>query len=407
MNETIAYALQNSPFYQKHLGGYQKEKLTSLEDVALLPFTSPQDLREKSLQMLCVSQSEIARIVTLDSSGTTGQPKRIFFTKDDQELTRDFFLQGMNLLTFSGERVLIMLPCQRPGSIGDLLYTALERLGTVPIKHGLVESLAETLTQISATGAEVLVGVPKEILAVAKYYQFQGEKPPVKLKRILLSTDYVSSAVVKELKRIWDCEVYRYYGMTEMGLGGGIECQNHVGYHLYQGDFFFEIVDPLTGKVLPTGQWGEVVFTTLTRKGMPLIRYRTGDISRFLPGTCPCGSVLVRLDNIRGRKKGVIILDRECSFSRADLEDILLSIPAVIDFSAEVFSQGEGNVLKLQIDTWDTGIEIAALQAVLKKNNALRQGQEKGKLKIYIQLRKVSANYRPAKGKGIIKKVGS
>lgn len=94
--------------------------------------------------------------------------------------------------------------------------------------------------------------------------------------------------------------------MTEMGLGGAVSCQNLIGYHFRENDLFIEIVSPETGMPISEGQYGEIVFTTLTRKGMPLIRYRTGDISRWLPGVCPCGSVLKRMDKVLSRhvKKG-------------------------------------------------------------------------------------------------------
>ncbi len=98
--------------------------------------------------------------------------------------------------------------------------------------------------------------------------------------------------------------MFNHYGMTEMGLGGGVDCRALTGYHLREADLYFEIVDPVDGRPLPDGEPGEVVFTTLTRRGMPLIRYRTGDLARFLPGSCPCGTVLRRLDHVQGRLAG-------------------------------------------------------------------------------------------------------
>lgn len=403
LRQTIDYVSRNSTFYQKHLQGYSGQGLTQLKDLGKLPFTYPQDLRNKSLKMLCVSQSEIERVVTLDSSGTTGDPKRLYFTADDQELTIDFFMQGMSLLTSPGERVLILLPCERPGGIGDLLYKALVRLGAVPIKHGIVKSLPDTLEKLSETRADVLVGIPIQVLSLAKYWKSKGAKPPLNVKRMLLSTDYVSQAIIQEVKKNWGCEVFRYYGMTEMGLGGGIECRRHQGYHLYMGDFLFEIVDPFTGEVLPPGQYGEVVFTTLTRRGMPLIRYRTGDISRFLPEKCPCGSILPRMDNIKARKTGMVRLTENSFITIADLDEILLAIPGVIDFTAVVFDIPGNPSLEIELITLEEPIDMSLVINELCKLEPIRRGYLKEELKLQLKVAYYSEKTPPLTGKRTIK----
>ncbi|NLT96488.1 MAG: phenylacetate--CoA ligase [Clostridia bacterium] len=385
IRQTIDYVCQNSTFYRKRLEGYSGQSLNRLDDLAKLPFTYPQDLRSNALQMLCVSQSDIERVVTLDSSGTTGEPKRLYFTADDQGLTVDFFMQGMSLLTSPGERVLILLPCERPGGIGDLLFKALVRLGAEPIKHGPVTGLSDALQKLSETRASVLVGIPIQVLALAKYWQLKESTIPLNLKRMVLSTDYVSQAVIQEIKRIWGSEVFRYYGMTEMGLGGGIECRHHQGYHLYMGDFVFEIVDPLTGDVLPPGQYGEVVFTTLTRRGMPLVRYRTGDISRFLPGNCPCGSVLPRLDNIKARKTGMVKLTEDSFITIAQLDEILLAVPGVIDFTAVVSNLPGKPTLEIELIMLDRNIDQWQVINELCQTEPIGRAYLKGALKLNLK----------------------
>ena len=119
------------------------------------------------------------------------------------------------------------------------------------------------------------------------------------------------AAIVKGLQEIWDCAVYNHYGTTEMGLGGGVECAARRGYHLREADLYFEIIDPLTGGILEDERrYGEIVVTTLTRHGMPLIRYRTGDRSRFIPGNCLCGTLLNTLEKVSGRFGGLIHLGK-------------------------------------------------------------------------------------------------
>ena len=182
-----------------------------------------------------------------DTSGTAGEPKRSYFTKEDQELTIDFFKAGMSTFTSPGDRVLILLPCERPGSVGDLLAIALEKLGALPFKHGIIRNIGEIIQKLADTKANVAVGIPIQMLALAKFYEISACRTPILLKRILLSTDYLSHAINNELQRILKCEVFDHYGMTEMGLGGGVECCTDNGYHLREADLYFEIIDPLTG----------------------------------------------------------------------------------------------------------------------------------------------------------------
>lgn len=335
LRDTIRRAYHSSPFFRKRMKGIADAPLAGLDDLRRFPFTTAEDVRDQGLQFLCVSQNEIGRVVTLDSSGTTGRPKRIYFTPADQELTIDFFHHGMSTLVGPGDRVLILLPGERIGSVGDLLATALRRLGAHPIMHGVVHDLSQTVEIMVQEGVDSLVGIPVQVLALARHAEHIAGKK-MRLKSALLSTDYVPRAVVREIGRLWDCDVFEHYGMTEMDLGGGVDCAAHSGYHLREVDLYFEIIDPITGWVLPEGEEGEVVVTTLTRQGMPLIRYRTGDISRFMPEPCPCGTMLYRMERVAGRKNSRVVLRSDQSFTLADLDEALFPVEKVIDFAAAV-----------------------------------------------------------------------
>lgn len=301
LNETLALCRARGPFYRQKMAGLPN-RLTSLADVAALPFTLADDVRERPLALLCVSQSEIERVVTLEPPGDPGPPKRLYFTAADLELTCDFFQVGMSTFTTPGDRVLILLPGERPGSVGDLLAQGLARLGAEGIRHGLISDMARTVAVLYGERPLGIVGVPGKVLALTAASR-QQSGPPLRLKSVLLSADYVPPATVRAVEAAWGCTVYNHYGMTEMGLGGGVECAARMGYHLREADLYFEIVEPATGEPLPDGEYGEIVFSTLTRRGMPLLRYRTGDMSRFLPGTCGCGTVLRRLETLGSGSK--------------------------------------------------------------------------------------------------------
>lgn len=331
IRETVGLARKKSPFYRRLLAGTRLPQRP--EDLADLPFTCPDDVRKEGLRFICVPQGEIARVVTLDTSGTSGPPKRIYFTKSDQELTVEFFRHGMSVFTRPGQRVLILLPCHREGCVGDLLHTALLRLGANPVKHGVIQSLPETLEAIGAGRIDALVGIPAQVNALARYAAWAGRE--VKLANALLTTDHVPEAVAANVAARFGCEVFGHYGMTEMGLGGGVECSAHAGYHAFAADIYFEVVDPVSLRPVPDGEYGEVVITTLRRRGMPLIRYRTGDVSRILPGACPCGSSLLRLERLT-RRLGTGVRLHADELHLCDLDETLFSLPGLLDFTAAV-----------------------------------------------------------------------
>jgi phenylacetate-CoA ligase len=330
INETLALVRSKSPFYQKHLGG-MRDAITSLDEFSQFPFTTPADIQRNPLPFVCVSQDEIQRVKTMQSSGTTGEPKRIYFTADDQELTIDFFCVGMSTLTKPGERVLILLPGETPGSVGDLLRLGLIRLGAEPIPYGAVRDPVNVLETIHTRQADCLVGSPTQVLGLARRWQPAMHKP----HSVLLSTDYVPAAIVKILKQVWGCEVYNHYGTTEMGLGGGVECEVHRGYHLREADLYFEVINPETGEPIQDGENGEVVFTTLTRRGMPLIRYRMDDKSRFIPGDCPCGTKLKVMEKVSGRFSGFVSVGDDV-LRLPDFDEALFPIPGLLNFSVTV-----------------------------------------------------------------------
>jgi phenylacetate-CoA ligase len=335
MMETIRFVIANSSFYRTRLRQYSAQDIATLGQLADLPFTSAEDLRFHSSEFLCVPQSHISRVVTLETSGTVGPAKRIWFTPDDQALTVDFFCAGMSTFVEAGDKVLILLPGERPGSVGDLLAQALKTMKIEAIRHGTVYRLEDTLRIMCDNRIQSVVGTPVQVLALARY-SVVSEYYPLKLKSVLLSTDHAAKSLIHEIEKLWRCQVFDHYGMTEMGLGGGVECSAHDGFHLREADLYFEIIDPNTGAILPEGCEGELVFSTLNRHGMPLIRYRTGDITRFLPGKCGCGSVMKRLGKIIGRVGESVLLAHDAEVRMSMLDEVMFAIPGIIDFSVEL-----------------------------------------------------------------------
>jgi len=331
LNWVIQYSKKHSRFYHERLAS-SPESITSPAELSVFPFTSADDLRADPTRFVCVPQDGVQRIVTLPTSGTNGESKRVFFSAADQELTVDFFKVGMSTLARPGDRVLILLPGVRPGSVGDLLKIGLERLGCTAAIYGPVDDEEKVLQLIRDMDVNVLVGAPVHLHRLARWDEAYKILPKDQIRSVLASTDTLANTIRANLQSIWGCKVFDHWGMTETGLGGGVECEAHQGFHLRAADLFVEIIDPETSQVLPRGELGEVVITTLTHSAMPLIRYRTGDLSRMIPDVCECGSFILRLDCITNRVGAGVQLGSGL-LTQAMLDNALFQIKEMFDFS--------------------------------------------------------------------------
>lgn len=338
IQEIFSLAKGKSPFYRKIYRGIALPEHWA--DFRRLPAIGSEAVKRDGGKMLCVSQREIARAVTLDTSGTTDKPKRLFFTEEEQELTVDFFAHGMRELAEPKEVVAVCLPYRTPGCVGDLLIRGLERQGIAGVGIGIIQSLKEAAEKMTEFGTQVAVGIPVQILGIMEYAAAREISLP--LRRILTSTDTLPRAVRQRLEQ-FGLEVYDHFGMTECGLGAAIECGLHCGMHIRENDLFMEILDA-DGNQVEDGVLGELAVTTLTRRGMPLIRYRTGDIARILPGVCGCGSILRRLE-----PAGRLLEIRFQGRTIRELDEYFFSFPKIVDYQIEEHA-GRWNVQVYFVD---------------------------------------------------------
>lgn len=361
LRSLITYARSRSRFYRETLTGLPLP--ASLQDFHSYPFTDAQILRDMGGKLLCVSQGDISRVVTLQTSGTSQMPKRVFFTPSDQEQTIDFFHHGMAELTEAGQTAVILLPCRTKGSVGSLLAEGLRRLGVHPVEYGIIRDLQDCAQTIQKVQASCAIGIPVQLSTLAAFCEAGSLTLP--LKNVLLSTDYLSSSLRNRIERSLNCRVYNHFGMTESGLGGALECSAHGGMHLRENDLLAEIIDPITRQPLPDGTFGELVITTLTRTGMPLIRYRTGDIARILPEYCACGSFLRQLEH-RGRPDTQLL---------TILDEILFTLPRVIDYQCLYRNSDSSLEIILKYLEGTPEPDIAAARTLLQNCSAI-QGQK-------------------------------
>ena len=325
-------------------------------------FTTAADIAAHGHDYVKVDSQAVQRIVTQRTSGSTGEAKRIYNTAGDLQNTVDFFAWGMGPFCEKGERTAVLLGNDAPDGLGQLVARALEALGTLPTLIGVpkdYESAAGLLREIQPA---MLVGLPVQVRRLALM------APELRPQSVLLSGDYVSESVKGTLRRLWGCTVYTHYGLTETGLAFAVQCPELTCHHIRPEEFLVEIIDPETGETLPEGSYGEVVFTTLRREAMPLRRYRTGDISRLLPGECPCGRKGQRLDRILGRRE-----ELRKPVSMYALDELLLSEDSIFDYRAKL----TGDTLTVTVDGKRKGIRRAKLmlpEAFPELNIAVEQG---------------------------------
>ena len=311
---------------RKHGGFYKElpERLLSLGELNLLPFTTEEDLARNAGGLLLCSQAQIQRVLSDATSGTTGAAKRVFYTEADLENTVQLYMAGLGELVFPGGATLICFPFSGPFGLGELIAEAVARLGARPIKAGPTLSYGEYAEILERERPDAFVGMPAQLLGVLR---FCG---PGSLRRALVSGDACPESVTRGCEAILGTELFPHYGSREMGMAGAICCQAHAGMHLRENHIIAEIVDE-QGRNLPDGERGELVITTVGMEAMPLIRYRTGDYTRILPEPCPCGSATLRLDRIERRADGP---------GTSKLDEIMFADPHIVDCRYEL-SGGE------------------------------------------------------------------
>lgn len=295
------------------------EKLNSLKELESLPFTTEEDLASHVGGMLLVSQSEIQRVLSDATSGTTGRAKRVFYTAGDCEHTVELFMAGLGELVFPGSVTMICMPFSGPYGLGELIAEAISRLGAKPLKVGVGRSFGQLEEILKREQPDTFVGMPVPLLSMLR---FCGKGS---LQRALVSADACPESVADACEHILGSRLFPHYGSREMALGGAITCHAHEGMHLRDNHVIAEIIDE-NGNPLPPGETGQLVITTIGMEAMPLIRYQTGDETRILPGPCSCGSETTRLAPLRRRPS-----ERD-SYG---LDERLFSLDWLVDYRAE------------------------------------------------------------------------
>ena len=328
LQATVQHCM-NSPFYRKRFeeAGLKPEDIKTLDDIRRIPFTTKQDLRDTyPFGMASVSLRECTRLHS--SSGTTGTPTVILHTQKDLEewaaqVARNLWMVGLRpddvFQNSSGYGMFT-------GGLG-FQYGA-ERLGMLTIPAAAGNSIRQ-IKFITDFGTTALHAVPSYVTRLYEVMQSMGVDPrrDTKLKVLAIGAEPHSEEQRRRIEEMMGVKAYNSFGMSEMcGPGVGFECQEQNGLHFWEDYYIVEIVDPETLEPVPDGEVGELVLTSLCREAMPLLRYRTRDLTRVLGRTCPCGRNHVRIDRMRGRSDDMMVL-RGVNIFPIQIEKILMTFP--------------------------------------------------------------------------------
>ena len=331
LQDTLQRMAQRVPFYQQQFTelGLTPAAIKTLDDVRRLPFTTGADLRATyPAGMLAVERDEPVRLHT--SSGTTGKPKAIFFSRQDIDNAAELIARSLVMAGITKQDVLQNMMSYGLFTGGLIMHYGAEKIGclVIPAGPGTSERQLLLMQDFRTTAVHIL---PSYALYFASFLEQRGIDPrkDLALRKAFVGAEPHTEETRRRIEQAFGCDVYNSYGLTEMnGPGVAFECEHKAGLHLWEDNFILEIINPATGEPLPEGQTGELVLTTLNREAMPLLRYRTRDITSVIPEPCQCGRTHRRLARITGRSDDMLII-RGVNIFPQQIERVLMSFPQV------------------------------------------------------------------------------
>lgn len=353
IQKTVIDVYEHIPFYKKSFdeAGFDPYSVKSLDDVARIPFVQKQDLRDAyPYGMLAVPLKDIREIHM--SSGTTGIATVGAYTEHDIKIWGECFSRAVDYA--HGDENDVMQICYGyglfTGGLGAHYGSISAGCATIPISAGNTERQIRILREMGPT---ILACTPSYAMHIADTAIEMGLDPArdFNLRAGIHGAEPFSDNFRRDLERKLGYHVLDIYGLTEtMGPGVAIECWEQQGLHIAEDHFYPEIINPETGEVLPDGEWGELVITTLDREASPVVRYRTRDITRIIPGECPCGRTHRRIDRIHGRTDDMLII-RGVNVFPSQIEDVMKTFPEMSSW------------YQIEVDTDHRSLDIVTLKA--------------------------------------------
>lgn len=350
LQETVAYVYERVPMYKERLDALRikPEDIQSLDDIRRLPFTVKDDLRDHyPYDLFAVPMKEIVRIHA--SSGTTGRPTVVGYTRDDIEMwsTCVARLAAAGGATDEDIAQISFGYGLFTGALG--LHQGLSKIGAavIPISSGNTERQINLMADFGTT---LLVATPSYALYMAEVAERMGMMDKIKLRTGLFGAEGSTEEMRRELERRWHITATENYGMSELvGPGVSGECTEKCGMHINEDYFYCEVVDPETGEPVPEGEWGELVVTPLKKQALPLLRYRTHDITRLIKEPCKCGRTTMRMQKIAGRSDDMLII-RGVNVFPSQIETVLLNHGYSANYQIIVDRVNHSDTLEVQVE---------------------------------------------------------
>ncbi len=368
LKETITNA-KNSPFYAERLADVNPDDLTSVSQITDLPFTTKDDLRSQyPYGLLTRSLDDFVRLHA--SSGTTGTPTAIFYTQKDLDTWADLMARSMHCCGCRKSDVLQNMSGYGLFTGGLGIHYGSERLGmlTVPAGAGNTKRQIKLIRDFNVS---VLHIIPSFALYFAQKVQEEGfDTADMPWRIALIGAEPHTEEARQKIEEMMNIKAYNSYGLSEMnGPGVAFECVEQKGMHVWEDCYIAEIINPRTGEHVAEGEIGELVMTTISREGMPIIRYRTRDLTRFIPGECACGRKHRRIDRIAGRADDMMIL-KGVNIYPMQIEQCLMSMPEVgQNYLIELVTEGVSDQMKVKVEIKDEFFveDMRVLQGLQKK----------------------------------------
>lgn len=327
VNNQIKRLIETDSYYGKMYREKGISGINNQEDFESLPFSSKDDLRNAyPLGIQAVPDEEVVRIHS--SSGTTGKPVIIPYTAKDVDDWATMFARCYETAGITNTDRIQITPGYGLWTAGIGFQAGCEKLGAmaIPMGPGNTEKQLQMMIDLQST---VITATSSYALLLSEEINKRGLKDQIHLKKGVIGSERWSDKMRASIRNGLGIELYDIYGLTEIyGPGIGISCEHETGMHYWDDYIYIEIIDPVTGKPVPDGEEGEIVITTLVKEGAPLIRFRTHDISRIIPGECACGSKYPRIDIIKGRSDDMFKVHGVNMFP-SQIEDLMQKVDGV------------------------------------------------------------------------------
>ena len=362
----LQYVWRRSPAERKRWesGGLRERDLHSPDVLARIPFTTGPDLADRPEDFFCVPPEELIHLFS--TSGTRGTVKKIYLTARD--LDRQLTLMGATLSRLPGASRALVMYCTEytTWSTGPIARRAVERAGMFGLLSNTRHSVPEQIQLIKEHRIDLLLAAPAYLHRIT--VEAREDLRRLGVRYILLAAEPWSEEFRAMIESAWGAKALDVYATTECAYAIAGECRCQNGLHISETDLRVEIVDPATGRVLPDGVEGEIVVTTLNRRGMPLVRYRTGDLASLLsrPERCECGLPLRKMSRVRGRLDDMLFFGGDNVFPD-EFDRALLAVPGVTDYQLVIEKDSYKDVCHVTVEAArrDQGLKDAVLQALL------------------------------------------